>query len=271
MDRQRWGHRLLCMLRSSITNQPQLLLFPGAISAHIDKTIVITNMCQVRLLMLAVCLAILATGGDCLPGTCTCSSTGVPFRDYGVVVHANNSMQTVVPSIILTCPRAATPSYERCTENFYLNTWNQKRYGPMVICLGGSVTFRWRGGPHGVFQIPDMQCPSNFTGQEGEAYKFLAATAVGGEFLWKLPEKEGTYWATSQAGVSGNCEDAVLCAAASCAQNRRGHGVGSRSSLPHTLHCTVCENFRCFSVHCRTTVRRVGLIPIHVWECSLEK
>lgn len=51
---------------------------------------------------------------------------------------------------------------------------------------------------HGVFQIPSITCPSNFTSQETDQYKFLASVANGGGYEWEVPEEPGHYWITSQ-------------------------------------------------------------------------
>jgi len=55
---------------------------------------------------------------------------------------------------------------------------------------------------HGVFQIPSIACPSNFTGGETETYKYLAAVGNGGGYEWKVPDPTdggaGHYWVTSQ-------------------------------------------------------------------------
>ena len=61
------------------------------------------------------------------------------------------------------------------------------------------MTFRWTG-LHGVFQIPSIACPSNYTSGETDLYKFLAPASNGGEYVWKPPNKTGHYWATSQWG-----------------------------------------------------------------------
>lgn len=107
---------------------------------------------------------------------------------------------------------AVTVQPSQCTDNFLLGRWEVKRFGPVVICQGGSVTFRWQG-MHGVFQIPQLQCPTNFTSPEAENYKFLAPTSSGGGYEWKVPEERGHYWATSQH--QSDCEDGttelVIC------------------------------------------------------------
>jgi hypothetical protein len=72
-----------------------------------------------------------------------------------------------------------------------------QRFGPLSICNGGTVTFHWTG-MHGVFQIPTIACPSNFTAGETESYKYLAASSNGGEFVWQTPNSTGHYWITSQ-------------------------------------------------------------------------
>jgi hypothetical protein len=84
-----------------------------------------------------------------------------------------------------------------CVKDFGLYNWSVKRFGPYIICRDGTVTFQWRG-MHGLFQIPTIACPSNFTSQEAETYKFLAPASNGGGFEWKVPNKTGHYWVTSQ-------------------------------------------------------------------------
>ncbi len=63
------------------------------------------------------------------------------------------------------------------------------------------MRFQWKG-MHGVFQIPSIACPTNFTSGEAESYKFLAPVGNGGGFEWKVPdpagEGPGHYWITSQ-------------------------------------------------------------------------
>lgn len=94
------------------------------------------------------------------------------------------------------CP-AVTIYPENCYKNFDLLEWDLKRFGPYVVCKEGTVRFRWRG-MHGVFQIPSIACPTNFTSGETETYKFLAPVSNGGGFDWKVPEEPGHYWLTSQ-------------------------------------------------------------------------
>lgn len=86
---------------------------------------------------------------------------------------------------------------ENCYKNFDLLEWDLKRFGPYVVCKEGTVRFRWKG-MHGVFQIPSIACPSNFTSGETDTYKFLAPVSNGGGFDWKVPEEPGHYWITSQ-------------------------------------------------------------------------
>jgi hypothetical protein len=56
---------------------------------------------------------------------------------------------------------------------------------------------------HGVFQIPSIACPTNFTSGEAESYKYLAPVGNGGGYDWEVPEppdgESGHYWITSQA------------------------------------------------------------------------
>lgn len=51
---------------------------------------------------------------------------------------------------------------------------------------------------HGVFQVPNIACPSNYTSGETENYKFLAPVSNGGRYEWEVPNKTGHYWITSQ-------------------------------------------------------------------------
>ncbi|MEO2192114.1 MAG: hypothetical protein ABGY24_06705, partial [bacterium] len=71
-----------------------------------------------------------------------------------------------------------------------------------TICRGGRVRFQWKG-MHGVFQIPSIACPTNFTSGETESYKYLAPVGNGGGYDWEVPEppdgESGHYWITSQA------------------------------------------------------------------------
>ena len=84
-----------------------------------------------------------------------------------------------------------------------------QRFGPLSICIGGTVTFHWTG-MHGVFQIPTIACPSNFTAGETDTYKYLAPSSNGGEFVWKTPNSTGHYWITSQ--FADDCRNgAELC------------------------------------------------------------
>ncbi|KAI8103023.1 hypothetical protein M9434_005811 [Picochlorum sp. BPE23] len=103
--------------------------------------------------------------------------------------------------VSLALPRATavpvTIYPENCYKNFDLLEWDLKRFGPYVVCKEGTVRFRWKG-MHGVFQIPSIACPSNFTSGETETYKFLAPVSNGGGFDWKVPEEPGHYWITSQ-------------------------------------------------------------------------
>lgn len=125
-----------------------------------------------------------------------------------------------------------------CYSNFDLLQWDVKRYGPVrvetgplpaqslsrpvtqspscslahadalplvrqyTICRGGRVRFQWKG-MHGVFQIPSIACPTNFTSGETESYKYLAPVGNGGGYDWEVPEppdgESGHYWITSQA------------------------------------------------------------------------
>ena len=86
---------------------------------------------------------------------------------------------------------------DECKQDAYLLDWDVKRFGPYTVCTGGRVTFRWRG-MHGVFQIPSIACPSNFTAQQSDSYKYLTSVSNGGGYEWKVPEEPGHYWVTSQ-------------------------------------------------------------------------
>ena len=107
--------------------------------------------------------------------------------------------------VSIDCTVTVDPS--ECARYVPLFDWDVKRFGPYFVCLGGRVEFMWRS-LHGVFQIPTIGCPSNFTGQEGETYKFLAPTSNGGSYLWEVPNKTGQYWITSQSNqdcAKGRC------------------------------------------------------------------
>ncbi len=78
------------------------------------------------------------------------------------------------------------------------------RFGPYNICINGTVTFNWNG-MHGLFQIPDIACPSNFTAGKAEGYEYLAPPSNGGSFTWEVPNKTGQYWLTSQ--WPGDCQN----------------------------------------------------------------
>lgn len=86
---------------------------------------------------------------------------------------------------------------EECKQSAFLYDWDVKRFGPYTVCSGGQVSFRWKG-MHGVFQIPSIACPSNFTSQESDTYKYLAPVSNGGGYEWDVPEESGHYWITSQ-------------------------------------------------------------------------
>lgn len=92
---------------------------------------------------------------------------------------------------------AVTIDPKSCNKNFDLLDWDVKWFGPYVVCLGGTVTFQWRG-MHGLFQVPNIACPSNYTSGETETYKFLAPVSNGGRYEWEVPNKTGHYWITSQ-------------------------------------------------------------------------
>lgn len=74
------------------------------------------------------------------------------------------------------------------------------RFGPYTICVNGTVTFQWTG-MHGVFQIPSILCPSNFTSEKTSTYQYLAPSSNGGQYVWHVPSKPGHYWVTSEYGV----------------------------------------------------------------------
>jgi len=65
------------------------------------------------------------------------------------------------------------------------------------MCENATVRFQWKG-MHGVFQIPTIACPSNFTSGETDSYKFLAPVSNGGGYEWEVPGEPGHYWVTSQ-------------------------------------------------------------------------
>jgi hypothetical protein len=96
-------------------------------------------------------------------------------------------------------PPAVDIDPSRCVQDFALYQWEVQRFGPIIVCSGGTVTFRWRA-LHGVFQIPTIACPSNFTAQEAGNYAFLSPVSQGGGYVWELPKDTGHYWATSQQG-----------------------------------------------------------------------
>jgi hypothetical protein len=100
---------------------------------------------------------------------------------------------------------------DECYSNFDLLEWDVKRFGPYTICKGGTVRFQWKG-MHGVFQVPSIACPSNFTGGETASYKFLAPVSNGGGFEWKVPDPpngtHGHYWVTSQH--VGDCTSGMV-------------------------------------------------------------
>lgn len=97
------------------------------------------------------------------------------------------------------------PSSDNCRPMWEIGDWSPKYFGPIILCKGGFVDFKWRAGPYGVFQIPNLSCPSNFTGQKSDDYQFLAAASFGGSYRWILPNKTGEYFATSPQGT--NCLD----------------------------------------------------------------
>ena len=106
--------------------------------------------------------------------------------------------------LFLTTLVHAVPSTifpDECYTNFDLLEWDVKRFGPYTICKGGVVRFQWKG-MHGVFQIPSIACPTNFTSGETDNYKYLASVANGGGFEWEVPDPpngtHGHYWITSQ-------------------------------------------------------------------------
>lgn len=90
---------------------------------------------------------------------------------------------------------------DECYSNFDLLEWDVKRFGPYTICKGGTVRFQWKG-MHGVFQIPSIACPTNFTSGETDSYKFLSPVSNGGGYEWEVPDPPngtvGHYWITSQ-------------------------------------------------------------------------
>ena len=87
-----------------------------------------------------------------------------------------------------------TPHKQLNTRGFTLQV---ARYGPLNICANGTVTFSWQG-MHGMFQIPTIACPSNFTAPKAEGYEYLAPPSNGGSFTWEVPNVTGQYWVTSQ-------------------------------------------------------------------------
>jgi hypothetical protein len=116
------------------------------------------------------------------------------------------SICLVIISLVMCTPNAvrAVPSTifpDECYSNFDLLQWDVKRFGPYTICKGGVVRFQWKG-MHGVFQVPSIACPSNFTSGETDDYKFLAAVSNGGGYEWEVPDPpngtHGHYWITSQ-------------------------------------------------------------------------
>lgn len=109
--------------------------------------------------------------------------------------------------------------------NTYQVQWGIGTLGPICMCSGGNATttFKWAGNDdHGIFQIPNDACPSNFTGFASNDYKELAPSSTIGDFTWDLPAEEGDYWVTSQA--LGDCTDGIK------AQFRVVSGAG-RASL----------------------------------------
>ena len=90
---------------------------------------------------------------------------------------------------------------DECYNNFDLLEWDVKRFGPYTICKGGVVRLQWKG-MHGVFQIPSIACPTNFTSGQTDDYKYLAAVSNGGGYEWEVPDPpngtHGHYWITSQ-------------------------------------------------------------------------
>ena len=69
------------------------------------------------------------------------------------------------------------------------------------------MTFSWNG-MHGLFQIPTIACPSNFTAPKADGYEYLAPPSNGGSFSWSVPNKTGQYWLTSQ--WPGDCQNGTL-------------------------------------------------------------
>lgn len=103
--------------------------------------------------------------------------------------------------------RAVTIRPQQCEDTFDLLDWDVKRFGPYVLCLDGTMTFQWKG-LHGVFQIPSIACPSNYTSGETTSYKFLAPVSNGGRYEWKVPNVTGHYWITSQS--LDDCKNGML-------------------------------------------------------------
>jgi len=102
-------------------------------------------------------------------------------------------------SITIAKEVEATP--ENCRDYWKIGNWGDAYYGPIILCKGGFVDFQWRGGPHGVFQIPELYCPTDFQGQKTDDYQFLAPASFGGSYRWTLPNATGEYIATSPQGL----------------------------------------------------------------------
>ncbi|KAL4422733.1 hypothetical protein ABPG75_008930 [Micractinium tetrahymenae] len=98
-------------------------------------------------------------------------------------------------------PAAAVWTCSTCYK-YYVVPWGVGTLGPICMCSGGKSTavFTWSGQKdHGVFQMPNDACPSNFTAYATDNYQDLAPSSTSGNFTWQLPAAAGDYWVTSQA------------------------------------------------------------------------
>ncbi|KAL6767015.1 hypothetical protein ACKKBG_A38240 [Auxenochlorella protothecoides x Auxenochlorella symbiontica] len=135
--------------------------------------------------------------------------------------------------LLATVPQVAGRAAGNCYKNWDFWGFNSEpaAYGPIPICTGGTVTFRWHS-VQGVYQIPGPGIcpPPSGTSSASSTCSLLPSTqppaAVApceelaplqqgthsptGMYIWADPGAGGgvTYWFTSQAGTA--CEDGMI-------------------------------------------------------------
>ena len=78
-----------------------------------------------------------------------------------------------------------------------------QNYAEKTATVGSTITFTWTAGTHGVYRIPDKNCPTTFANGQNEVSEVMAPTPGPTSAMFKFTEP-GVYWFACP--VDGHCD-----------------------------------------------------------------